>query len=333
MASLLASGARRQQPVDTPHNQEMWHQMELRQLRHFLAVVDHGSFSRAAQMLGKSQQALSKSVHALEQSLGVRLLDRNPRAATLTAFGQLLLPFARNIDLEATSFRDQLAAVRRAERGRVRLGASPASSTQLVTEAVMRLATTQPEIQIAVLSGILQGMERELLAGDLDLFVCIDHEDRATEGVTREVLLEDEYRVVCAITHPLAHAKSVTASQLASYPWIQGRNQGEIVQAWRRSFELAEVPAPEPAIETTSIEFCKHALQAGTCLSVLPGQLIDTELDQEILCQVDAPDFRWRRPIVMHYRSTTTLSPAVLTVIDALHCAAERCKRGVDVGT
>ena len=205
--------------------------MELRQLRHFLAVVDHGSFSRAAQMLGKSQQALSKSVHALEQSLGVRLLDRNPRAATLTAFGQLLLPFARNIDLEATSFRDQLAAVRRAERGRVRLGASPASATQLVTEAVLRLAATPPELQIAVLSGIFQGMERELLAGDLDLFVCIDNEDDVAEGVTREVLLDDEYRIVCAITHPLAKAKSVTATQLARYGWILGRNLGEIEQA------------------------------------------------------------------------------------------------------
>jgi len=301
--------------------------MELRQLRHFLAVVDHGSFSRAAQMLGKSQQALSKSIHALEQSLGVRLLDRNPRASALTAFGQLLLPFARNIDLEATSFRERLAAVRRAERGRVRLGASPASATQLVTEAVLHLAATQPELQIAVLSGIFQGMERELLAGELDLFVCIDNDDDVTEGVAREVLLDDEYRVVCAITHPLTKAKAVTAMQLTQYGWILGRNLGEIEQAWRRAFEQAELPVPEPVVETTSIEFCKHALQAGNYLSVLPAQLIETELEQEILCQVDAPDFRWLRPIVLHYRRSGTLSPAVLAVIDSLHRAAGRYQR------
>src|SRR5690606_16438324 len=169
-------------------------------------------------------------------------------------------------------------------------------------------------------------------AGDLDLFVCIDNEDRHTDGVTREVLLEDEYRVVCANTHPLAQARLVTAAQLAGYRWILGRNLGEIEQAWRRSFEAAELPAPEPAIETTSIEFCKHALQAGTCLSVLPGRLIDTELDREILCLVDAPDFRWRRPIVLHYRRSGALSPAVLAVIDALHQAATRCNRATDVG-
>lgn len=178
--------------------------MELRQLRHFLAVVDHGSFSRAAQMLGKSQQALSKSIHALEQSLGVRLLDRNPRASALTAFGQLLLPFARNIDLEAASFRERLAAVRRAERGRVRLGASPASATQLVTEAVLHLAATQPELQIAVLSGIFQGMERELLAGELDLFVCIDNDDDVTEGVARRC---------CSMTNTASSARSPTRSR------------------------------------------------------------------------------------------------------------------------
>lgn len=306
--------------------------MELRQLRHFLAVVDAGSFSRAAQTLGRSQQALSKSLQALEESLGVRLLDRNPRMATLTPFGELLLPFARNIDLEASSFREQLDAMRRSERGRVRLGASPASATQLVTEAVVRLTLERPELQIAVLSGVYQGMLRELQAGTLDLFVCVDNDERVEDGLAREVLLHDEYRIVCAVTHPLARAKGVTAAQLARSDWILGRNLGEIETAWRRAFEQADVPAPEPSIETTSVEFGRHALQAGAFLSVLPLQLIASELDQEILCVVDAPDFCWQRPITLHYRRGGTLSTAVLAVIDALHQAAGRCKRGSDVG-
>lgn len=301
--------------------------MELRQLRHFLAVVDAGSFSRAAQTLGKSQQALSKSLQALEDSLGVRLLDRNPRAATLTPFGQLLLPFARNIDLEASGFREQLDAMRRAERGRVRLGASPASATQLVTEAVVRLAKAQPALQIAVLSGVYHGMLRDLMAGDIDLFVCVDNDEVIADGITREVLLHDEYRIVCAITHPLARARSVAAAQLSQYPWILGRNLGEIELAWRRAFEQAELPAPEPAVETTSVEFGKHALEAGGFLTVLPCQLVASEIDRDILCVVDAPDFRWQRPIALHYRRSGTLSAGVLAVIDALHRSADRYRR------
>lgn len=301
--------------------------MELRQLRHFLAVIDAGSFSRAAQTLGRSQQALSKSLQALEESLGVRLLDRNPRTATLTPFGQLLLPFARNIDLEASSFHEQLDAMRRSERGRVRLGASPASATQIVTEAVVRLAGERPELQIAVLSGVYQGMLRELQSGALDLFVCVDNDERVEDGLSREVLLHDEYRVVCATTHPLARARNVTAAQLAQCDWILGRNLGEIEIAWRQAFEQADVPAPDPSIETTSVEFGRHALQAGAFLSVLPSQLIATELDQEVLCLVDAPDFCWQRPITLHYRRGGTLSPGVLAVIAALHRSADCYRR------
>ncbi len=301
--------------------------MELRQIRHFLAVVDAGSFSRAAQNLGKSQQALSKSLQALEDTLGVRLLDRNPRATTLTPFGLLLLPFARNIDLEASGFRDQLDAMRRAERGRVRLGASPASATRLVTEAVVRLSNAQPALQIAVLAGVYHNMLRDLMTGDIDLFVCVDNEEHVAEGVTREVLLHDEYRVVCAVTHPLARARGVTAPALSNFPWILGRNLGGIELAWRQAFEQAELPAPEPAIETTSVEFGRHALEAGGFLTVLPYQLVATEIDREILCAVDAPDFRWQRPIALHYRRSGTLSAGVLAVIDALHRSADRYRR------
>ncbi|MGE3667944.1 MAG: substrate-binding domain-containing protein [Steroidobacteraceae bacterium] len=217
--------------------------------------------------------------------------------------------------------------MRRAERGRVRLGASPASATQLVTEAVVRLAMAQPELQIAVLAGVYHGMLRDLLAGDIDLFVCVDNDEHITEGITREVLLHDEYRVVCAMTHPLARASGVTAAQLSRYPWIMGRNLGEIELAWRRAFEQADLPAPQAGIETTSVEFGRHALEAGGFLTVLPSQLIASEIDRDILCVVDAPDFRWQRPIALHYRRSGTLSPGVLAVIDALHRSADRYRR------
>src|SRR5437868_14867740 len=74
--------------------------MELRQLRYFIAIVEHGGFSRAASELGRTQQALSKAIHALEEELGVRLLDRNSQIATPTAFGKLLLEHGRAIESE-----------------------------------------------------------------------------------------------------------------------------------------------------------------------------------------------------------------------------------------
>lgn len=298
--------------------------MQLHQLRHFLAIVECGSFSRAAERLGKSQQALSRSMQALEEALGVRLLDRNPRAATPTAFGRLLLPYARNIDAEARGFRDALEAMRRAEPGRVRLGASPVAAARLVTEAVLRLTAVRPELRIAVLDGTQQTLSADLLAGELDLFVAVDNYEEVAPGLVSEVLAHDEYRIVAAANHPLAGECGVPAARLREFGWILGRRLGEIEQAWRAAFEQEGLPAPQPAVETTSMEFTRNALQSSRHLTVLPVQLIETEIERQSLRLIDAPGFRWVRPIVLHYRRNATLSAASLAVVDALHAAARR---------
>ncbi|MBN3774052.1 LysR family transcriptional regulator, partial [Burkholderia sp. Se-20378] len=59
--------------------------MEIRHVRYFLAIVDTGSFTRAASELGIAQPALSQALNRMEKELGVRLFDRSRRGATLTA--------------------------------------------------------------------------------------------------------------------------------------------------------------------------------------------------------------------------------------------------------
>src|SRR5574337_171167 len=95
--------------------------MDLRQLRYFLAIVKYGSFSRAAAMTGRTQQALSKGIQALEQTLGTRLFERNMRGAQLTIAGRLLLDHARTADDAVRSFEDRLQELQTGTEGEVRI--------------------------------------------------------------------------------------------------------------------------------------------------------------------------------------------------------------------
>ena len=88
--------------------------MELRQLRHFMAVVEHGHFTRAAESVHLSQSALSASVRALENELGTALFERTTRSVIPTDAGTVLYPYAQRMLGEA---QDAVAAV-----GRVRTG-------------------------------------------------------------------------------------------------------------------------------------------------------------------------------------------------------------------
>ena len=298
--------------------------MELRQLRYFVAVADQGSFSRAAEALGRTQQALSKGIQSLEESVGVRLLDRNPRQATPTVFGRLLLTHARNIDAEVRTFRTRLSEMLGADHGQVRLGASPTATNLLMADAVTQLYTKRPELRLNVIAGIFQLLLPALVRGELDLFVAVETVDDSAEAVVREVLCHDEYRIIAAANHPLAGRRGVDCRQLLEYPWLMGENLGDVGQAFEQSFESRGLAPPRTAIRTSSVEFLRVALMQGPYLCVLPSQLLAQDLREGKLTLLDAPDFCWRRPISLYYRQTATVSPAIVAVIDALHAAARQ---------
>src|ERR1700742_1938473 len=100
-------------------------QMQLQQLRYFLAVAETRHFTQAAGVLGVSQPTLSKQVHTLETALGAPLFERIRGAVTLTAAAAALLPFAQRMVADADVARDEVRDIVGLRRGAVRLGATP----------------------------------------------------------------------------------------------------------------------------------------------------------------------------------------------------------------
>ena len=296
--------------------------MELRQLRYFIAIVEHGGFSRAASELGRTQQALSKAIHALEEELGVRLLDRNSQIATPTAFGKLLLEHGRAIESETRSFRTKLGHLLEAEAGAVRLGTGPSAAGGLVARAVLDLQRTRPRIRLDVLSGVHAELVGHLQQGRIDLAVCIETDNLELGNLTRETLGEDEYVIVCGATHPLAQKQAISVADLIDVRWIVGRKLGDVESAWAALFDEAGLSRPKPAIETNSLEFCRAALLEGEHMSVLTRSLVEKELRSGELRTLAVAQASWPRPIVLLYRRGDLHVPAMLAVIDAQYSAA-----------
>lgn len=96
--------------------------MEIRQLRHFMAVITHGSFTAAARAELIVQSALSTSVRNLERELGADLFERTGRRVVLTEAGRALLPSARTVLAGTDAAREAVAAVSGLATGRVRIG-------------------------------------------------------------------------------------------------------------------------------------------------------------------------------------------------------------------
>src|SRR3978361_1495932 len=96
-------------------------EMQLQQLRYFLAVAETRHFTQAAGILDVSQPTLSKQIHTLEATLGTPLCGRVGGAAALPAAGETLLPFARRMIADADAARDEVQDIVGLRRGEVRL--------------------------------------------------------------------------------------------------------------------------------------------------------------------------------------------------------------------
>lgn len=294
--------------------------MELGQLEDFLAVLDRGGFTQAATVRGRSQQALSKSLAALEQELGTLLFDRQHRQATPT--GLRLQRHALRALQELQAFTASLPEAAASLLRVVRLGASPTPAAGLVGEAVLSVAARQPALRVSVLTGLRQQLLEELAAGRLDLCVCVDTESSNAKGLHREALGQQTYGVIANANHPWCRKRSVTARDLARSEWILGSNLGAVEAAWRESFTQASLTPPEPTLVTSSLEFCRNALRSSERLSVLPLALVEADLDRGDLRVLAVPGFHWQRPLALYRRRGA--KPPHGALLEALHRAAER---------
>ena len=110
--------------------------LDFRQLRNFVALVEYGSFNRAAEAVCLSQSAFSRSIQALEQSVGHPLFDRQSKLPTLTLHGQKLLPYARRFQELNVELSSQLREADDAQNGEVAFGCGPAPAARLIPAAV-----------------------------------------------------------------------------------------------------------------------------------------------------------------------------------------------------
>ena len=184
--------------------------MELKQLKHFLAIADEGGISAAARKLGLTQPALSRQIKALEDDLGVTLLDRGARSFALTPAAETLVTDARKL----LEFCDAMKArVRSAAAGLpLRIGYSPSLAGDFLPLAIERFSQLHPGIRVSLHDTSSLEMQRALLAGKLDLMVTVPC--GAADAVSWTTLRECGWRLAVSPRHRLAAARSIAPADL-----------------------------------------------------------------------------------------------------------------------
>jgi len=177
--------------------------VDIRQLRHFVAVADTLHFGRAADRLGMTQPPLSQSILALEQELGQRLFARTKRRVNLTPFGELWLPYVRRALDSVAALPDVAQRLREGEIGRLELSFVSTADYNILPVLVRRYGALFPQVEIALTEATSDVQIASLLEGKGHVGIIIP----PTHG---------------ALPDALAYRKLVSEALIAAVPesWI-----------------------------------------------------------------------------------------------------------------
>jgi DNA-binding transcriptional LysR family regulator len=193
--------------------------VELRQLEYFLAVVEEGSFTRAAARLYMVQSSLSSSLLGLERELGTELFIRGRRGAELTDAGRALLEPARAAVRDADRARDAVAEVKGVLRGSVRVGTVAVPRRVDVVETIRRFQKLHPGVQVHVLHDGASDLIGLVADGQVD-FAVTPLTRRAGPTLRFEPVMSTPLVLACPAGHRLAGARETDVRELLDEPII-----------------------------------------------------------------------------------------------------------------
>ena len=231
-------------------------------LRYFLAVIDHGNFSRAADACAVSQPTLSVGIAKLERELGQMLFRRTNRRIELTEAGARFAASARRIEAEF------LIAERTVQespaRATFRLGVLATIPTTLIEDFLVELRRQGSATRLEIVEAGERDLNERLGRGRIDAAVTLLRGDRHA-GIP---LFSEGYSLAMAADHPLAHLSVIAPEQLADNVMIV-RRHCELLSETSRYFTARGV-RPFFAARTTSDERALALVRAGLGITVMP---------------------------------------------------------------
>lgn len=187
--------------------------MELHQLRYFLAIVDEGTFTAAAQAVHISQSGISTQLRTLERELGVDLVDRTSRRVHLTPAGERLVPSARAVTTAADDLRAAASDIRGLVTGSVRVATVTGPVWPALFDAIAAVHARHPGIDLRLHEGASTDLIDEVRDGAADVAI-VAWAGREPEGVRSAVVVDDPLVAVVSPDHPWASREDVEPEEL-----------------------------------------------------------------------------------------------------------------------
>ena len=253
--------------------------LDLRRIRSFRAVAEHGGFRAASEALGISQPTLSAHIAELEGELQVTLLSRTTRRVRLTRIGERFLNRARraleDLELAAHEVRDEAAL----QRGRVVLVCTPTLATHAISPALRIFRKKFPAVAVELIDEPSGMVERRLIEGEADIGLAPKPERMGS--LAYHHVRQDVFVAVMPSGWMSAKTSVADLANLASMPLISMMPGTSMRTTIEQAFVAAGLRY-EPAFEVRNHSTLLGLAEAGFGVAILPQSAVSAAPDRDL---------------------------------------------------
>ena len=291
--------------------------MNIAQLKTFVTVVEHASFSEAARGMGLSQPAVTMQVQALEADLGVTLLDRRYRKVEITEAGRTLLPYARKVLAELGQARTALDQLSETVSGRLLFAASTTPGQYVLPRLLGGFLKEYPEVGVSLRVFDTADVIEKVESGEAQLGMTGAEVHGAR--VEYERLGSDDLVMICSPDSPLLAKKDLRFADLVDEPFIVRESGSGTRMVFEDAMRHGGVDPAELRVvmELGTNEAIVSAVEGGMGIGVVSLWVAEKALELGTVARVPGGSFPLARPLFL-VMPRTTLTRAADALVDYL---------------
>ena len=282
-------------------------EFDLRQLKAFICVVDQGGFGAASKVLHLSQAAVSERIARLEDTVGMRLLDRNPREIRATSVGRRFHALARQLLDHGAAISLELEELAGVVRGSLNIGASNIPGEYILPALLPRFCADYPAIELNLRIHDSAEIIDQVHKGEVEVGIVGARPSGKQFAI--EQLWQDRLLLVVQTGHHLTGRKRIGVKEIAQEAFImreEGSGTRKLLEAVFSAHDI-ELPRVTATLSTTTA--VKEAVIAGLGITLLSERAVRKDVAAGILAVVELRGLRFERNFLLITDRQRTLSP------------------------
>lgn len=238
------------------------------------AIVERGGLTEGAELLGKSQPSVSRTVAMLERRVGVHLFEPSKRPLQPTELCVALAAEGRKVFQAGRDSAELLARFRQGRAGALRVGGTPVFLDGVISGMIAGFQNEHPNVRIDQSYGYASDIAPKVHDGVLDLAILPMRQSSIPDGLDFHQILPGRNVIACGVGHPLSRRRSVKLSEIAPFPWIAPPVDSPLYHDLRAVLDGIGVRDIKVSFSGGSLSAVVSILSGSDALTVLPFSVV-----------------------------------------------------------